>query len=323
MTVPQSPHDKLFTAAFGTRQAARGMLQTLLPKSILAKVDLGTLAPAPGSFVDEALAGSQSDLLFSVKLAGRPALIYVLLEHKSYHDPWVALQLLRYVTRIWEKSLREEPPPTRLPPVVPLVVYHGESGWNVSTRLEDIIDPVVGEVAELAQLTPRFEFLVDDLNQTTDEQILSRATGLFAALAAIFMRDARREGKARETLQRVGSLLAELLQAPDGRRAVAILLRYLCLVAKVDAAEVTEVVKDIHPEAEKLMMTIAEQLLQQGREEGRAEALRGTLLRQLRLRFQDLPEDALARIEAATSEQLDLWTERILTAETLDEVLAD
>ena len=48
-----------------------------------------------------------------------------------------------------------------------------------------------------------------------------------------------------------------------------------------------------------------------------------TVLKQLRLRFQDLPEDVLARVEAATAEQLDLWAERILTAETLDEVLSD
>ena len=50
---------------------------------------------------------------------------------------------------------------------------------------------------------------------------------------------------------------------------------------------------------------------------------RVTVLKLLRLRFQDLPEDVLARVEAATTDQLDLWAERILTAETLDEVLGD
>ena len=196
---------------------------------------------------------------------------------------------------------------------------------QLARRLERVLAAQGGDQAmpDLARLTPGFEFLLDDLNQATDEELLSRAMGLFAALAAIFMRDARHEGKAVATLRRVGSLLAELLRAPDGRRAVAILLRYLCAVTEADSAEVTEVVKDIHPEAEQIMATIAEQLREQGREEGREQGQRATLLKQLRLRFQSVPEEALARIDAATSQQLDLWAERILTAETLDEVLAD
>ena len=71
------------------------------------------------------------------------------------------------------------------------------------------------------------------------------------------------------------------------------------------------------------MMTIAEQLSQQAREEGREEGQRATLVKQLRLRFHDLSDDVLARVDAATPRQLDIWAERILTAETLDEVLAD
>jgi predicted transposase YdaD len=323
VTLPQSPHDKLFTEAFGTTQAARGMLQGLAPPAVLERLDLDTLAPAAGSFVDEALAGSQSDVLFSVKLAGRPAFVYVLLEHKSYVDRWVGLQLLRYVVRIWEQALREEPRPAVLPPIIPLVVHHSEGGWTAASRLSDLVDPVVSEVAELARLTPSFEYLVDDLSRATDEELLARGMGLLAGIAAIFLRDARSQERVLPMLGRMTALLRELWSAPDGRRAVAILLRYLCLVAEVDATEVSDVVKRTHPEAEELIMTIAEQLRQEGREEGREEGQRLTLLKLLRLRFHELPASALARIEAANSKQLDLWAERVLTAQTLEEAIAD
>ena len=46
------------------------------------------------------------------------------------------------------------------------------------------------------------------------------------------------------------------------------------------------------------------------------------LLRQLGLRFGPLSDATRARVEAATRQQLDAWGERILTAQTLDEVLA-
>jgi predicted transposase YdaD len=112
---------------------------------------------------------------------------------------------------------------------------------------------------------------------------------------------------------------------------VTILLRYLWLVAEVDPAEAAEIVTRAHPQAEELIMTIAEQLReqgrqegrQQGRQEGRQEGQRLTLLKQLRLRFQGLPDEVIARLEAASTQQLDRWAERILTAETLDQVFAD
>jgi hypothetical protein len=56
----------------------------------------------------------------------------------------------------------------------------------------------------------------------------------------------------------------------------------------------------------------------QGRREGEAEML----LRLLRLRFGPLPMDAVARVQAADPETLLHWSERVLTAATLDEIFA-
>ncbi len=47
-------------------------------------------------------------------------------EHKSWSDSWVTLQLLRYMTRIWSRHERENRR-LPLPPVIPIVIYHGRS----------------------------------------------------------------------------------------------------------------------------------------------------------------------------------------------------
>jgi hypothetical protein len=44
------------------------------------------------------------------------------------------------------------------------------------------------------------------------------------------------------------------------------------------------------------------------------------LLRQLALRFGNLPDSVQARVESADADLLMRWSERILTASTLDEV---
>ncbi|WP_437561392.1 DUF4351 domain-containing protein [Sorangium sp. So ce542] len=81
------------------------------------------------------------------------------------------------------------------------------------------------------------------------------------------------------------------------------------------------------------MVTVADYLHEQGRlageregrlageREGRLEGQRSTLLRLLRQRFGELPEPIEARIRAADAGQIDGWTDRVLTASTLDDVL--
>ncbi|WP_433927588.1 DUF4351 domain-containing protein [Sorangium cellulosum] len=54
---------------------------------------------------------------------------------------------------------------------------------------------------------------------------------------------------------------------------------------------------------------------------GRQEGERAILLRQLRARFGELPDAAVARLEGAETAALELWAERVLSAKTLAEVL--
>jgi hypothetical protein len=61
--------------------------------------------------------------------------------------------------------------------------------------------------------------------------------------------------------------------------------------------------------------------LREGRNEGVLAGERKVLLRQLRARFGELPAAALARIEAAGEVELDLWSDRVLAARTLEDVL--
>jgi predicted transposase YdaD len=67
---------------------------------------------------------------------------------------------------------------------------------------------------------------------------------------------------------------------------------------------------------------IREEGHQEGRQEGRREGEAEMLLRLLRIRFGALPADTEAHVQAADPETLLRWSERVLTAATLDEVFA-
>ena len=74
-------------------------------------------------------------------------------------------------------------------------------------------------------------------------------------------------------------------------------------------------------------MTIADDLREQGRQAGererRLEGERTTLIKQLRLRFGELPEPVVARVRAADAAQIEGWIERVITSPTLDDALTE
>jgi hypothetical protein len=67
-------------------------------------------------------------------------------------------------------------------------------------------------------------------------------------------------------------------------------------------------------------MTTADMLRAEGEAKGRVEQAARMLVRLLTRRFGAVPEAVHARIDRASLEQLDIWSERVLDAATLDDV---
>ncbi|HKE20671.1 MAG TPA: DUF4351 domain-containing protein [Kofleriaceae bacterium] len=114
--------------------------------------------------------------------------------------------------------------------------------------------------------------------------------------------------------------------APHGLEALAQVVRYTLLVSEhVAPAEFAALLeREIGPEARETVMTIGEQLIQQGIERGKLEGERAFLLKLIRLRFGDVVDEQTGlRIARASSEQLETWGERILSAASLSELLGD
>lgn len=71
------PHDAFFKETFSDLDNARGELRSILPPEVSALIDWSTLRLETGTFVDEALRETLTDLLFTVQIRGREARLYL------------------------------------------------------------------------------------------------------------------------------------------------------------------------------------------------------------------------------------------------------
>jgi predicted transposase YdaD len=112
-----NPHDAFFKQYLSQPAVAVDFLRQHLPAEVAVLLDLTQLQMEKDSFVDERLRGYFSDLIYStVTREQTPIRIALLCEHKSYPDPWVTFQVLRYQVGYWVQEfdrLQAPPPPER------------------------------------------------------------------------------------------------------------------------------------------------------------------------------------------------------------------
>ena len=131
----RTPHDTAVQWAFGVPERAAVELRAVLPAAVLRHLELSTLRVASGTLAEPGEPNLHTDILYEVRFAGRDAYVYVLFEHQSWVERWMALRLLGYLVRILEHHRQLHPNSEVLPVVIPLVLHHSESGWRAPGRL--------------------------------------------------------------------------------------------------------------------------------------------------------------------------------------------
>ncbi|MBN1203396.1 MAG: Rpn family recombination-promoting nuclease/putative transposase [Myxococcaceae bacterium] len=336
------PHDLFVRFTFGQPERAAAELRAALPPELVSRVDWSTLRREPGSVVDTQLRETESDLLFSAHLRGGGSLLfYVLIEHQSSVDRWMALRMLRYVVRQLERWRLDHPESTQLPIILPLVLYHGPEGsWTAPRQVEELFEmPDEGVLPERWRtLVPRFEYQVDDLTVERAESLMERPGPPLVRLALLALRYGRTEDLA-ERLPDWTALFAQVEAAPNGFEEFRTVVHYLLLVGDKAARGATvDVLVSVAgaQRAEELMATWSEELIEKGRQRGRiegraegqaeglAKARAEDVLRILSARGVPVDEKARQRILTCTEmATLDRWFDKALTATRLAEVLDD
>jgi len=306
----QNPHDALFKRVLGQPEHGPGVLRAIVPPVLAEALDWQTLAFRPGSFVDEAFTYQHTDLLYAVRWRdGGEALIYLLFEHQSTPptEGLMVHQLLGYQDRIWRHWRADHPSARTLPMILPIVMYHGPKPWSEPLSFEALLEVPPGVRSTVEPYLVRCTYVLYDLSEISDDELREGAMG--TALAKLVTMCFKHAGTRADFLKALGrwmEVVREVARTPDGVVALALLER------------------EIGPEIKDIIVTAGQQLIKLGIEQGRKQGIQALLLRQLRKRFGAAVDPRVEqRIATASVAQIETWSERLLTAAKLTEVLAD
>lgn len=216
-----SPHDAFFKTFMSQPDTVCDFLGLHLPAELLAICDLQTLQLESGSFIDEALRASYSDVLWSLRTRAGTGYVYALIEHQSSPDKHMAFRLMRYAFAAMQRHL--EAGHDALPLVIPMLFYHGEkSPYPFSMRwLDTFAEP------ELARVLYDGTLPLIDLTVISDDEIMRHRR---VALLEFLQKNIRQRD-----LMEITENLVQLLRAGYTTESqFSALIHYLAQAGKTD-----------------------------------------------------------------------------------------
>jgi hypothetical protein len=168
-------HDQFFIGTFTMKRLAVAFLRIILPKELLELLELEGITAEPRHITDELFKTLIADIVYRVPIKGTDKHInfFVITEHKSYNDKWTIFQLWCYVLHVIRqefkraKDAEEVDADYELPPVIAIILYHGETRFSGKTQLSEVFLQLPG----IEKYLPTMQAILVDLNTINDEDI--------------------------------------------------------------------------------------------------------------------------------------------------------
>ncbi|MBI4705413.1 MAG: hypothetical protein HY744_30280 [Deltaproteobacteria bacterium] len=129
-------------------------------------------------------------------------------------------------------------------------------------------DPAL--LAAAGPYLPSLPLLIDDVASFPDEALRARAASALVKLVLLAFKHGREAADLEQRLARWADLVAEVAAAPHGLDAVVVVLRYLSEVNEHLTREgaLSALQLGLGAQADEVVMTLGQQLIEQGRREG-------------------------------------------------------
>jgi len=261
----KNPHDKYFQSTMSNMNVARDFFNRYLPKEFRQVVDLSTLKLEKASYIDKQLKTLMSDILYSAQIDGKNGYLYLLVEHQRKADRLMPFRLLEYSCRIMRRDISNGK--KFLPVVIPLVLYNGEVSYPFDQDIFSLFSK--GTQRKLAKKTLCQPFNLIDLNEVPDEALNSPQ---WSSIMLTLMKHI----SSRDLLNMIESIKDNLkiFYENEGKNYIYTSMNYVISAGNLEKLEdLADILNSVSSDMGGDVMTIAERLITQGRQEGITQGL--------------------------------------------------
>lgn len=265
------PHDTTFKKLFGEIEIAKDIIEKNLPKEVLDQLDMNTLKKLDGSFINEDLKQTFTDILYGIEIDGKDAYVSLLFEHKSYPDKQGIFQLAGYVIDAWREMIKKNK--DELPVIIPIIVYHGKPSWNYKKDMRDMIPDFDLLPEYLKEMLPVLKHEFIDIGEYSEEDIMQ-----YKPLTRIVLRSFKYIYDDKDTLVEMFIISVDEIQYAVTEevfnRVIDTLLLYYSSVNKeVSEEDIVRKIQELGGKGGEIM-TILEKRHEDGIEKGKIEIVK-------------------------------------------------
>ena len=291
------------------------LLREIVGEGWVERIDFDSGEKVDASFVSSKYESRESDVIWKFRRrdGGEPVYVYILMEFQSRPDPSMPVRFMGYESLFYQSLMAGQPEAAgrKLPPVIPVLLYNGSEPWNVATDLGSLI----GDLDPSAEIyRPQLRYrLVDEAAYPREE-----LAALSSPVADLFRIERSHDWQ--EVRASVHRLRRSIPPSEASlRQAFAVWLRKVILPRFGLSPEDVSVDLTLE-EIEAMLAESIDRWNREIREEGRQEGEARLLLRQLRLKFGPLEPALEDQVRSADTDRLLEWGERVLTAQSLQEI---
>jgi hypothetical protein len=157
----KSRGDMLYKQLFGHPEMMRDLLAAFLSAEWARSLDVGAFERVNASYVNDRGKARHDDVVWRARIGSDWIYVYILLEFQARPDEWMALRMQVYVGLLCQDLVARHclTRGGKLPPVLPIVLYHGRAAWRASTDLANLmLAPPEG----LEQFQPQQKYMLID-----------------------------------------------------------------------------------------------------------------------------------------------------------------
>lgn len=317
-------HDKGYRLLFSYPKMVADLLRRFVGGEWLARLDFSTLEKVSERDLSPELVRREKDILWRLRYRGEGDggwfYVYLHIEFQSRERRFMALNVLTYKVLLYEDLVRRDALTTSglIPPVFSAVLYNGKAPWTGPVRAEELLEPVPGfEPGELPDGLALTSFRLIEQRAYPPAELDEAAS----PVATLFQLE---QSAGIEDIRRGVVKLIEELQGPGHqslREAFTVWVSTALVPARAKGARIPELgdLMELKTMLEQNVLEWRQDWFHEGERLGEAKIL----LRQIKTKFGSVPAAIKKRVQSANAKELLTWAERVLSAESLDQIFED